>query len=153
MSQYQIGTVNVTNGSDVITGNGTLWLANITALDEFRIRGGSVSYSITSIDSNIQITLSSNYAGATADHQFYQITRNFTVNYRFPEICFGDKDWPYGLTLALEGIDTQIKTLSDRIETKPTGTTSTTSTSTCSSTSSTCSTSSTLSTTTTTSPP
>ncbi len=175
MGQYQIGTVNVTNGSAIITGNGTLWLETISISDLFMIRDASVHYTVLTVDSNIQITLSANYVGATATYQSYQIIRNFTTNYSFPEIEFGDFNWPYIVTEALILVDTQIRTLADRIETKPVGTTTTTSTtsstttttsttsttssttsstsSTISTTSSTSSTISTTSTTTTTSPP
>ena len=140
MAQYKIGTVNVTNGSAVVTGNGTLWLSNISVLDIFVVRDIVANYTILTVDSNTQITLSTNYTGATATYQSYQIIRDFTDNYSFPEINFGDKNWPYGLTIALVSVDLQIKRLSDRIETK--GTTTTTTTTTSSSTSSTISTTS-----------
>ena len=66
MSQYKTGTVAVTNGSSVITGTSTAWLTSgIDASDFFIAAGDVVAYTIASIDSDTQITLTANYAGST----------------------------------------------------------------------------------------
>ena len=66
MSQYSSGTVAVTNGSSVITGTSTAWLTSgIDASDFFIAAGDVVAYTIASIDSDTQITLTANYAGST----------------------------------------------------------------------------------------
>lgn len=149
MSQYQEGSVNVTSGSNVVTGNGTLWDTNNAVLvgDAFKVEGFQTTYEVASVDSDTQITLVSNYGEATETYQPYQITRDFTTNYSFREINKGDKDWPFHYTHAIRAIDTQMKLLADRIKTKATTTTTTTSSSTSSTISTTSSTSSTLSTT------
>lgn len=78
MSQYKIGTASVTNGSQVVTGTGTSWLAEITAGDEFTLPGSGIWYTVGSIDSDNQITLNAAYTGATAADQSYTIVRDFT---------------------------------------------------------------------------
>lgn len=69
---YVAGTVSVTTGSAVVTGSGTLWATNLSAGQIFFLPGGS-RYAILSVDSNTQITLSANYAGATASGQGYYV--------------------------------------------------------------------------------
>jgi uncharacterized repeat protein (TIGR01451 family) len=58
------GTVSVTNGSAAVTGAGTLFTTQLTAGSVIAING--VSYTVSSIANDTQLTLSSNYAGATA---------------------------------------------------------------------------------------
>ena len=66
MSQYSTGLVSTTNGSSVITGTSTAWLTSgIDASDFFIAAGDTVAYTIASIDSDTQITLTANYAGST----------------------------------------------------------------------------------------
>jgi hypothetical protein len=132
MSQYITGSVDVTNASNVVSGNGTLWNTNnaVQAGDVFMVDGVYTDYEIASVDSDTQITLTANWAGSTLTYQSYQITRNFTPNYNFREIHKGDREWPFHYTEALRDIDTQMKTLSDRIETKATTTSSSSTTST-----------------------
>lgn len=131
MSQYQEGSVNATNGSNVITGNGTLWDTNnaVQVGDAFKVSGFQTTYEIASVDSDNRITLTSNYGEATASYLSYQITRDFTINYGFREISKGDKEWPFHYTHAIRAIDDRMKLLADRIETKATTTTTTTTTS------------------------
>lgn len=59
---YATGTVTTTNGSPIVTGSGTSWLDNVAAIGSyFMISGDSVVYQVSSIDSDTQLTLSSNY--------------------------------------------------------------------------------------------
>lgn len=62
------GTVAVTNGSPTVTGTGTVFRDKLTliggSVDTVEIAGSL--YGIASIDSNTQITLSTNYSGSTA---------------------------------------------------------------------------------------
>lgn len=127
MGQYRIGTVNVANGSATVIGHGTAFVANVTIGDSFKVFGINVIYSIDSIESDTELTLTANWAGVTLVNQEYQIAIDRTTYYSFGEIWAGDKDWPYWLTQTLRQIDQELKTLSDRIETKGTTTTSTTS--------------------------
>lgn len=91
--QYNVGTANVISGSAVVTGVGTAWSANIDPADLFTIIDDAVSYEISSVDSNTQVTLTANYAGASASGADYTICRDFTANRGYPEIWKGDLDW------------------------------------------------------------
>ena len=83
---YKTGTVTVTNGSPTVSGVGTAWLngQNIYAGNYIGIGALSTTssnetfplvwYKILSIDSQTQITLTSNYAEATGALQAYIIT-------------------------------------------------------------------------------
>jgi len=106
MAQYRTGTVSVTNGSPVVTGSGTAWLTNVSIGDAFKLESENVVYSIASVDSDTQITLSTNYVGVTDSGLTYQIVVDFTPNLALPEIWAGDIDWPYHLTVGLRRIDT-----------------------------------------------
>ena len=143
MPQYKTGTVSVTNGSATVTGSGTLWLANVSAGDRFKVKAINTTYEIASVDSDTQITLNVNWEGATLIQQNYQINIDRTTNYDFPKIIDEDEDWQYWWTLALRDIDTKLKDVCERIETRATTTSSSTTSSTTSTTSSTTSTTST----------
>jgi len=106
MSQYKTGTVSVTNGSAVVTGSGTAWLTYVHVGDSFKIKSENAVYSIASVDSDNQITLTTNYVGVTASDLEYQIVVDFTPSLELPEIWAGDIDWPYHLTVGLRRIDT-----------------------------------------------
>jgi hypothetical protein len=105
MGQYKDAVVNVTNGSATVTGVGTLWLANVSVGDTFKIKDEDAIYTIGAVNSDTSISLTANYAGATKTNFEYQITVDFTPNLELPEIWAGDIDWPYHLTQALRKID------------------------------------------------
>lgn len=65
MSQWQTGTVDVTNGSSVVTNTGTAWASNANVGDLFAVEGDGVLYVIASVDSDTQVALAANYAGTT----------------------------------------------------------------------------------------
>jgi len=127
MGQHKTGTVNVTNGSSTITGNGTLWLANISIGDVFKIQSENATYKVEAIVSNTEITLTANYAGTTASYTNYQIVVDFTPNFHLTEIHVGDKDWPYHLTQTIREIDRILYWLYDRLQSSATTTTTTSS--------------------------
>jgi len=89
MSQYQNGTVSVTNNNNVVTGSGTLWLANISTGDLFTKEGDNVAYTVASIPSNTQITLTGNYGGSSSSGSSYGITIDFTSE-GYPLLSDGD---------------------------------------------------------------
>lgn len=91
MSQYKIGTVT-TDGTAVIVGISTEWLANVSAGDTFRLNAESIIYTVASIDTDLQITLSSNFVGNNSSVE-YEITRDFTSTFNWEEIGGGDKNW------------------------------------------------------------
>lgn len=108
MGVYSVGTVSVTNGSAIVTGSGTLWLAEITAGDGFTVAGTGVPYTVASVDSDTQITLSANYAGATDSGLTYAIWRDFTTNFDIPEMSQGDIETATIFTRAMRNIDGNI---------------------------------------------
>jgi len=84
VTPYETGTISVTNGTATITGTGTLWLANATAGEYIRIR--DTYFLISSVDSNTQITVNTNYEGVSEAGLDYSISslrigtfKNFTV--------------------------------------------------------------------------
>lgn len=72
-ADYSTGTVSVTQGSKVVTGSGTTWLANVDPGMLLRLAGSY--YVVASVDSNTQVTLAEGYLGATAATQSYTLTR------------------------------------------------------------------------------
>jgi hypothetical protein len=105
MGQYRTGTVSVTAGSAVVSGNGTTWLTNVEVGDSFKVSEIDVIIGVQSVDSDTQLTLATAWSGSTASDQSYQICRDFTPNLSLPEIWAGDRDWPFHLTQALRKID------------------------------------------------
>lgn len=80
-SNYTTGTVTTTSGSAVITGSGTNWTAGMVGR-LFKVNNESVFYTIQSVDSITQITLTSNYAQATGGSQAYTIYNGFTDQWK-----------------------------------------------------------------------
>jgi len=85
--RYTTGTVNVTNGSTVVTGSGTSWSSNVKAGDYFGV-GDDINsitkwYKIASVDSDTQITLKTAYEESSQTGVNYVIRQIFTT---------GDKD-------------------------------------------------------------
>ncbi len=88
--RYQIGTVTVTNGSAVVTGSGTTWSTNAKAGDFFhsgaidQVLQSATWYEILSVDSNTQITLTTNYAEASLGGQAYSLRQTLTGDVETP---------------------------------------------------------------------
>jgi hypothetical protein len=96
--QYKVGTADFRNGVATISFTGTTLLTNISIGDLISKRGESASYTIGAVNSDILVTLTSNYAGTTAVGTDYEIISDFTTYNNFSEIWAGDKDWPWHLT-------------------------------------------------------
>jgi len=81
---YQIKkteTVSIPSGGTIVTGTGTNWVAiGAKAGDKFRVNGNGTSYSIASVDSDTQLTLSSLYSGATVTNAPYTLRNGGTVS-------------------------------------------------------------------------
>ena len=79
-SKYRSGTANVTNGSAVVTGNSTLFTSFVAVGDYFAVPNDQASgyYTIQSVDSDTQITLTTPYTGTT----------NATASYNIGEVVF-----------------------------------------------------------------
>jgi len=114
MSQYRTGTVKVVQGSNAVSGEGCAWLTNnVQAGYTFKILENDALYTIGAVPTELTLSLTSPYVGSSVSGETYQIGRDFTNNYDFPEIWTGDRDWPFHLTQALRLIDTQIKVNED----------------------------------------
>lgn len=90
MSQYVVGSVNVTNGSSEVIGVGTAFLANVGVGDWFTVINDGVSYQITLVTDDTHFSISANYAGATGTGKSYAISTSFTANYDVPLLEKGD---------------------------------------------------------------
>lgn len=109
MAQYKEGTVDVINASATILGTGTLWATYTQAGQIFMVDGTTVLYTISSVDSDTQITLTSVYAGSSASAITYSVTTDFTTNLSLYETDYQDKDWPVKLTqLMIRPLDTYL---------------------------------------------
>ena len=80
---YKEGTVSVTNGSATVTGSGTRFKQSVVINDLFGITGSTVPggpwYTIQSVDSNTQLTLTANYAESTQAGITYAIRKVLTA--------------------------------------------------------------------------
>ncbi len=65
MAWEKTGTVSVANGSPIVTGAGTNWVASLQAGWGFVGPDGK-TYEVQSVDSADQITLADTYGGGTA---------------------------------------------------------------------------------------
>lgn len=84
MSWYKTGTVNVTNGSNIVTGVGTQWANQLSGVSAGRMLLLQSSnqieiYEIASVQSDTQLTLADNYEGATA-RRSYKIPTSPTIS-------------------------------------------------------------------------
>ena len=111
--QIKSGTVSVTNGSPTVTGTNTTWLNRVDAGDSFIVAGIPVFYTIASVDSNTQLTLSVGYAGTSQTDVSYAINQDFTPLTGLPEIQTGDIEVAATFTRAMRQIDQQLSTAQD----------------------------------------
>lgn len=75
---YTTGTVSVTNGSAIVTGSGTAWTTSISAGQTFFLPGGT-RYTVLSVNSNTQLTLTANYSGTTESGKAYYVITSTTA--------------------------------------------------------------------------
>jgi len=108
MAQYATGTVSVTNGNAVITGNGTLFLANVAVGDLFVIAGQAVMYDVGSVDTDTQLTLTAPYASLTSALEYFAIVRDFTPQLGLPYPVEGDAEVPALIKRSFGLIDTNL---------------------------------------------
>jgi len=69
---YRVGSVSLVNGSAVVQGNGTDFVANTTAGDGF-VGPDEKIYEVAQVVSAVQIILARNYQGQTAQNQGYAL--------------------------------------------------------------------------------
>ena len=72
MVWYSVGTVNVTNNSNSVTGTGVNFTANTRTGDAFIGPDGRI-YEVVNIPGSLNITISPNYLGDTATNQAYRV--------------------------------------------------------------------------------
>lgn len=107
---YNTGTISVVNGSPTVTGSGTLWVANVKAGDKIALGSTNVVtsawYTVDSVDSDTQITLTENYTTTpNLSGQAYTLRKVFTAS----DLDFWDVDVfpnaPLGTTSGLAAGD------------------------------------------------
>lgn len=81
MTDYQTGTVAVTNGSAAVTGTDTTWAANAAVGDYFRVDGNgegdsSKWYKILTVGGNTSITLTENFGENTEAGMEHTISKS-----------------------------------------------------------------------------
>lgn len=109
MAQYTTGSVSITGGTNTVTGLGTLWLANINVGDEILFSDDDAFWTVGSVDSDTQLTLTANYPDTLTDED-YQITSDFTSNFALPKANAGDLRFDAIYTRAMMLIDTILTT-------------------------------------------
>jgi len=104
MSQYKDGTASVNNNSNIVTGSGTLWIANISAGDLFTKAGDDVAYTVAGVTNNTILTLTAPYSGSTSTGSTYGITIGFTAG-GLPLLSAGDLNTAAIYNEAMKNID------------------------------------------------
>lgn len=99
-AQYNTGTANVTQGSIIVTGNGTTWTQGMVG-EQFRTGINSPIYTIARFDSATQIELDYPWGPVTATNQGYRIYQcYFTPPADFHQfISVWDPNFAYQLRL------------------------------------------------------
>jgi len=132
MSQYQVGTIEVTKGSATVTsvdpdaGNGilsaALWSTEVTPGDLFYVKDDPVAYTVQSVVSDTELTLSAAYSGTTVTASgsplagaFYAVHRKFSTHYNMPLVSQGDIGLPVFIEYATVMIDTEMAALDARV--------------------------------------
>jgi len=110
MSQYKDGTASVNNNSNIVTGSGTLWLANISAGDLFTKAGDDVAYTVAGVTNNTILTLTAPYSGSSSSGSNYGITIGFTAG-GLPLLSAGDLNTAAIYNEAMKNIDNQNQSL------------------------------------------
>ena len=77
------GTATVTNGSAIVVGVGTTWTADVSVGDQFSFGASETDptatwYTVLTVDNDLQITLTTNFAEASAGPAAYTIRNLFT---------------------------------------------------------------------------
>lgn len=92
MRQYTYGTVSINNGSKIVTGTNTYWLKNswVKAGDSLEVREED-SRTISSIDSDTQITLTSAFSGNRTNEP-YRIYNDTSWNAKTRAAIYDDND-------------------------------------------------------------
>jgi len=131
MSQYQVGTVEVTQGNALVTAvdpdspdvlASQEWLNEVNQGDLFYVAGDAVTYVVDTVNSDTSLTLTSTYQGTTVTASgtplagaSYAIHRDFSDNYAFPITSQGDIGIPVLVKLVTLYLDLYLKQIDDRV--------------------------------------
>lgn len=121
MAAYSANSVNVTVGSQTVIGNNTDFSTYASVGNIFKLANENVTYDIGAVNSATNLSLTAMYVNdleatdTTLNSVSYQIFRDYTPNYSFPESVPSDKNLAYIFTKAVRMIDEQLKELEDRI--------------------------------------
>lgn len=96
---------NVENNSPTVEGVNTTFTQDVEAGQAFAVVGDNVTYTVASVDSNTQITLSAPYQGSTVSGAQALVVTDYTNNYSLPEIARGDLESGAIYTRAVRRID------------------------------------------------
>jgi len=128
--QYTTGYVDVTKGSDIVTGHGVSWSNEIRPGDLFSVHGDKAVYVVESVgdldwgalanftweevssytwgdleDTDFSFKLSGKYCGESKTRRAYAIVRSFTSYFALPRVERGDIHWPKFLSYAIIKLD------------------------------------------------
>lgn len=86
--------------SNIVTGTGTSFsTSGVVAGNSFKVRNDPVIYQVSSVISDIKLTLSTNYAGSNVVDGLYQVNNYHTTKLGLAEVEVGTADWPHWLTV------------------------------------------------------
>jgi hypothetical protein len=108
--QYRTGNVTVQTGSNVVTGDGTEWIANAPVGAPFTIERDAVSYQVASVVSDTELRLSAPYEGLGGINLFYSIHTSFTPKRGYPLLQPGDVEGLLILNRSVQMIDNDMPT-------------------------------------------
>lgn len=74
--RYNTGTITVTNGSDEIVGDSTVWTENDHRYSKLYVAGSNQVFTIIRVESNTAATLNQPWVGTTGASKSYQIYRD-----------------------------------------------------------------------------
>lgn len=104
--KYDIGTVELENGSTTVTGNGGQdFLANLLPGQLFTKIGSGVTYEIASVTDEEHFELVAPYGGADDPAALYTVVQSFTPNFGIPYPEIGDVQTATIVKRALTEID------------------------------------------------
>lgn len=102
--QYRTGTISLTQGTNTVYGTGTSWLSEVTKGDGFMVRNGTVMYTVQSVVSDTELTLTTTYTNPSVTGVEYVIFRDFTSPDGIPELNTGDLESAAIFTRAMRRI-------------------------------------------------
>jgi len=114
MGVYSSGSVNIEVNSATVIGNSTLFSTYVAAGDIFHLNSEATFYTIGTVNSATNLTLSAAYAnsgyssGTALNSKNYQIVSDFTTYYNIPEMDLNDKNFQHIYTKGMQTIDTAI---------------------------------------------